>query len=48
MMTEDTEETNVSGITNQCVVFQVDSMEQDRQKVKAESSDTKLIERYIE
>jgi hypothetical protein len=47
MVTEATDETNISGVTNQCIVCQVDSMEQDCQKVKAACSECKVIDRYI-
>ena len=47
MVTEAMDETNISGVTNQCIVCQVDSMEQDCQKVKAACSECKVIDRYI-
>ena len=47
MVTEAMDETNISGVTNQCIVCQVDSMEQDCQKVKLAYSECKLIDRYI-
>ena len=47
MMTEAMNETNINGVTNQCIVCQVDSMEQDCEKVKAVSSESKFIDHYI-
>ena len=47
VMTEAMNETNINGVTNQCIVCQVDSMEQDCQKVKAACSESKFIDHYI-
>jgi len=47
MMTEAMNETNINAVSNQCIICQVDSMEQDCQKVKAASSESKLTDHYI-
>ena len=47
MLIESMDETTISGVANQCIVCQVDSMEQDHQKVKAASSECKVIDHYI-